>query len=56
MRIIVGTGKGGVGKSLTTHAIAVYLASLGQRTVIVDCDKRKNATGRILYPDGDYGF
>jgi len=34
----VGGGKGGVGKSITSSLIAYWLAQMGKRTVLVDCD------------------
>jgi flagellar biosynthesis protein FlhG len=36
--IAVGGGKGGVGKSLIAQSIAVYLAQIGKRVVLVDAD------------------
>lgn len=36
--ISVGGGKGGVGKSLVAVSLAVYLAQLGRRVVLVDAD------------------
>lgn len=36
--IAVGGGKGGVGKSLIAQSIAVYLAQIGKRVVLIDAD------------------
>src|SRR5260221_1811968 len=36
--IAVGSGKGGVGKSLLAANIAIYLAQLGRRVVLLDAD------------------
>ena len=36
--IAVGSGKGGVGKSLLAANIAIYLAQLGKRVVLLDAD------------------
>src|SRR5436309_5447879 len=36
--IAVGSGKGGVGKSLLTANVGIYLAQLGKRVVLLDAD------------------
>ena len=38
MRIIIYTGKGGVGKTTTSANIGVGLARLGKRVVLMDTD------------------
>ena len=65
--IAVGGGKGGVGKSLVATSLAVYIAQLGKRVILVDADptganlhlglgvERPNrAAGGVL--DGDEPF
>jgi flagellar biosynthesis protein FlhG len=43
--VVVGGGRGGVGKSLLAQNLAVYFAQLGKRVVLVDAD----ATGANLH-------
>ena len=53
VNIIATSGKGGVGKSTISHAIAASLAHKGTKTLIIDCDKNGKATERTLFPSGD---
>lgn len=42
MIIVLGSQKGGVGKSTLAVSIAAYLMSLGNRVIIVDADDQKS--------------
>ena len=46
--IVVTSGKGGVGKTTTTANIAMALASLGKKVVVVDCDTGLSCFDLIL--------
>ena len=53
MRIILFTGKGGVGKSSIASATAVRLAELGRKTLIVSSDLAHNLADIFDQPVGD---
>ena len=53
MRIILFTGKGGVGKSSIASATAVRLAVLGRKTLIVSSDLAHNLSDIFDQPVGD---
>ena len=38
IKTVIASGKGGVGKSTITKNLGLYFASLGRRTLIIDCD------------------
>lgn len=49
MIIVLGSQKGGVGKSTLAVSIAAYLMSLGNRVIIVDADDQKSVlTGTTI--------
>lgn len=58
-KIVVASGKGGVGKSTFTVAIAGALAKSGNRVLIIDCDRLRSidllvgVTKELVYDFGD---
>ena len=44
MVITFGTQKGGVGKTTLCTLFANYLASIGKKTLVVDCDNQQTIT------------
>lgn len=51
--VIFSNQKGGVGKTTLTRELGVYLASIGHRILLVDCDPQGNLTKSLL--DGSDG-
>ena len=49
--VVVGGGRGGVGKSLLAESLALYFAQLGKQVLLVDAD----ATGSKRFLDARYG-
>ncbi len=58
-KIVVASGKGGVGKSTFTVAVARALAKSGNRVLIIDCDRLRSVdllvgvTKELVYDFGD---
>ncbi len=58
-KIVVASGKGGVGKTTFTVAIAKALTKLGNRVLIIDCDRLRSVdllmgvTKELVYDFGD---
>lgn len=58
-KIVVASGKGGVGKSTFTVALARALTALGNRVLIIDCDRLRSidlflgVTAELVYDFGD---
>jgi chromosome partitioning protein len=42
--LIFSNQKGGVGKTTLTRELGIYVASCGQRVLLVDCDPQGNLT------------
>lgn len=61
-KIVVASGKGGVGKTSITVALGKALHSMGKRVLIIDCDILRSVdlltgvTERLLYDWGDVIF
>ena len=51
MRVILYTGKGGVGKTTVAAATAVACAKLGHRTLIISTDAAGRLVARSLTPN-----
>ena len=47
-KIVIASGKGGVGKSTTAAMLGLRLARLGKRTLLVDCDAGLNTLHFLL--------
>ncbi len=47
-RIVIASGKGGVGKSTTAAALAKCLAAQGKKTLLADCDAGLNTMDLLL--------
>jgi cellulose biosynthesis protein BcsQ len=52
MQIHAISGKGGVGKSTVSAALAMALAYQNKKTLLIDCDKGGKAIARTLSPEG----
>ena len=58
-KIVVASGKGGVGKSTFTVGLAGALTALGKKVLIIDCDRLRsidlllNVTAELVYDFGD---
>ena len=61
-KIVVASGKGGVGKTTLTVGIAKALTALGNRVLIIDCDRLRSVdllvgvTENLVYDFGDVIF
>ena len=55
MRQIAIYGKGGIGKSTTTQNLAVALAELGKKLLLIGCDPKADST-RLILEDFSYIF
>ena len=53
--VIFSNQKGGVGKTTLTRELGIYLASIGHRILLVDCDPQGNLT-KSLIEDNDGGL
>jgi len=53
--LIFSNQKGGVGKTTLTRELGIYVASLGHRVLLVDCDPQGNLT-KSLIDGGDGGL
>ncbi|MCG8461921.1 MAG: AAA family ATPase [Holophagales bacterium] len=52
-RLVVVTGKGGVGKSMLTSALGLALARRGRRTLVLEVDPRENLHQLLGVPPSD---
>lgn len=58
-KIVIASGKGGVGKSTFTVGLAKALVSMGSRVLIIDCDRLRSidllvgVTAELVYDFGD---
>ena len=55
-RIVIASGKGGVGKSSFTAGLACALQNLGHNVLVVDCDIGLRSLDIILGADADMLF
>ena len=61
-KIVVASGKGGVGKSTFTVGLARALTALGNKVLIIDCDRLRSidlllgVTAELVYDFGDVVF
>lgn len=61
-KIVVASGKGGVGKTTLTVALAKALTALGNKVLIIDCDRLRSVdllvgiTAELVYDFGDVIF
>ena len=53
MRVILYTGKGGVGKTTVAAATAVRCAQLGQRTLVISTDAAHSLGDSLDFPLGE---
>lgn len=62
VKIVVASGKGGVGKTTVTVALGKALTALGNRVLIIDCDRLRSVdllagiTEELVYDFGDVVF
>ncbi len=62
VKIVVASGKGGVGKTTVTVALGKALTALGNRVLIIDCDRLRSVdllagiTQELVYDFGDVVF
>jgi|GEM_PF-3112533 len=53
---VIGGGKGGVGKSTLSINLAIFIASEGQRVVVVDCDTRQRTSAKFFERTSRYSI
>lgn len=54
MRLIIYTGKGGTGKTVTSCATAIKMAERGHRTVVISADPAHTLSDAFMMPDIGY--
>jgi arsenite/tail-anchored protein-transporting ATPase len=56
VRLIIYTGKGGTGKTVTSCATAIKMAERGHRTVVISADPAHTLSDAFMMPDIGYDF
>jgi chromosome partitioning protein len=54
--VVFSNQKGGVGKTTTSRELGIYLASIGQRLLFVDCDPQGNLTKSLTEEEPERGL
>ena len=55
-RIVIASGKGGVGKSTTAAFLGMRLAARGKKTLLIDCDAGLGSLDLLLPPAADTAY